>query len=318
MTAFHPDCLLVQKRAGIVELEFYGFILYLNRSGVKKRVGLDNNYPFFHRSCAKPLQASLIKDFKTDKFYDLTEKEIAVCCGSHTGESCHIEILKNLLAKADLREENLKCPVIPPLNNFDSLKKFSPLHNNCSGKHTLMLMICRQNGWDIEHYLSFEHPLQKNILLKLEALCFERNLKATLDGCTAPNWATSLEGLGKGFLELAAGHKFIVDAMRNNPYYVGGLNRLDTHIMQISDYITAKVGAGGLCVIVNTLTNEALVVKVMDADMKARTIIALEAVKQLNWINNDSIDSNLLKYFDSCIYTENGIKVGEYTPCFSL
>ncbi len=318
MTLFKPQCLLTECRAGLVELEFYGLILVCSIDGVKTSVGEDNGYPFFHRSCSKPLQASIVADFNTHNFYELSQAELAVCCGSHTGESCHIEVLKGLLEKADLKESDLKCPIIPPLNNFDDLKVFSPLHNNCSGKHVLMLMICRQNGWDIENYLSMEHPLQKYILSKLEFMCNEVGLNSTVDGCGAPNWATSLFGLGFGFLNLVKMHSFLTDAMRMNPYFVGGENRLDTNLMRICDHIVAKVGAGGLCVAVNTLSNEALVLKVIDADMKARTIIALEAIRQLNWISNVSINSNLLKYFDSGVYTENGIKVGEYTPCFNF
>lgn len=317
---FKPSLLLQQKRSGFVELEYYGFIVFCGSDKKIKTIGETYHYPFFHRSCAKPLQASLIEDYETDKYFNLTDEEIALSCGSHTGEKIHTETLKSMLKKADLKESDLKCPIIAPLNNSEKLSTFSTLHNNCSGKHTLMLLLCRQNNWDIKHYLNINHPLQKKIYTKIKALCeVQGELPDTLDGCTAPNFATSLEELAIGFNNLCRTHLTVRNAMMKYPYMVGGRNRLDTHLMEIAPQICAKVGAGGLCSIVNTRTNESLVIKVIDADMKARTIIALEALIQLNWVNIKSINTNLLDdYFDKNIYTETGIKVGEFVPCFDM
>lgn len=337
MKKFEPELLLKQTRItregnNLVELEFYGFIVHcsnINNEKSIRTIGSPQNYPFFHRSCAKPLQASLIDDYKTIDFFGLTSEEIAVCCGSHTGERIHLEMLKNLLKKGGLSEKDLKCPTIPPLNNFDELKSFSPLHNNCSGKHALMLLICVQNGWDIENYLDVNHPLQIKMHEKIKTLCElseeTTDLPQSLDGCSAPNWATSLEALSKGFLNLMNFHPHIKDSMVEHPYLLGGKKRLDTHLMQIAPHICAKVGAGGLCVVVNIETNESLVIKLIDADMKARTIITLEALRQLSWVNIDSINTNLLNeinelnsFFDSNIYTQTGTKIGEYRACFDL
>lgn len=320
---FKPALLLRQERKNLVELEYYGFIVLLNKEGKIRSLGDTKNYPFFHRSCAKPLQASLIKDFNTDIFYGLTQEEIAICCGSHAGEPVHIKVLKSILKKGGFNQDDLSCPTIPPLNNFENAKSFTQLHNNCSGKHSLMLLLCKQNGWNTKNYLDFEHPLQLKIREKIRSLCEQsQELPATLDGCMTPNYATSLEDLAKGFLNLYKTHPQLISAMKEYPYITGGKNRLDTHLMELSPQIAAKVGAGGLCAIVNTLTNESLVIKITDADMKARTIIALEALIQLNWVNINSINSiisNLLNtFFDKNIYTQTGVNVGEYCPCFDL
>ena len=63
--------LIQQTRSGLVEQEFYGFIVLLKKDGSIKKIGQDCNYPYFHRSSSKPLQASVMKDFKTDDFYQL-------------------------------------------------------------------------------------------------------------------------------------------------------------------------------------------------------------------------------------------------------
>lgn len=315
-----PALLLRQMRENLVETEFYGFIVFCDKEKNIKTYGNPQNYPFFQRSCAKPLQASLAFELDTIGCFNLSDEELAISCASHTGEKIHIDVLKGMLEKGGLKESDLSCPVIQPLNNFDGIKEFSPLHNNCSGKHALMLLICQQMGWDIKNYLDINHPLQIMIYEKIKSLCEEKNkLPKTLDGCTAPNFATSLEGLSKGFLNLYIQYPKLCNAMPNHPYICGGKNRLDTHIMQLSPYLSAKVGANGLCAVVNTNTLESFSVKVADANMKARTLIVLEILRQKNWIDENSINKNLLnEFFDAGVYTETGVRIGEYEPQFDL
>ncbi len=317
---FKPALLLQQKRSGYVETEHYGFIVHCNADKKISSIGKTNGYPFFHRSCAKPLQASLIDDYETIKHYNLTSEEIAVCCASHAGEKVHIEILKKLLKKGGFNESDMQCPAIAPLNNFENLKNFSKLHNNCSGKHILMLLLCKQNNWDIKTYLDKDHPLQKAVYKKIKDLCEEKEeMHFTLDGRMAPNWATSLVNLAVGFLNLIIQSSDITDAMKAHPYLIGGKDRLDTNLMLLSSDIVAKVGAQGLCTVANTGTRESLVIKLTDTNFKARATIALEILTQLNWINTNSIDSKLLyDFFDYTTYTESGERVGAYSPCFDL
>jgi L-asparaginase II len=74
----------------------------MNKIHVIERAGECGNYPFYLRSCAKPLQASLIVSFGMDEAYNMTEEEIALCCASHAGEQCHIDIAKSLMKKSGL------------------------------------------------------------------------------------------------------------------------------------------------------------------------------------------------------------------------
>ena len=83
--------------------------------------------------------------------------------------------------------------------------------------------------------------------------------------------------------------------------------------------LIAKAGAGGLLCIVNTETNEALTIKVMDADMRARKIVAIDAMLRLGWINKNSIDENLLKNsLNNIVITEKKQPVGKYILSDSL
>ncbi len=313
-----PELLLYEQRNSLTELLFYGYIVHCSANKKITTFGQTDSYPFFHRSCAKPLQASIIQDLKTKDFFNLTDEEITVCCASHTGEPLHLEILRNILKKINLTEDDLQCPAIEPLSTEEQKRhpKYLKLHNNCSGKHTLMLAVCRQMGWDITTYLEKNHPLQKMIYSKIKELCEEKEeLPYTLDGCTAPNYATSLEGLTKGFYNLFCTNNYpdIKYAVIKNPYLMGGNGRPETQIMQMNQRLIAKAGAGGLLCIVNTETNEVLTIKVMDADMKARSIAAIETMLRLGWLNKNSIDENLLKNsLNNIVTTETGQPVGEY------
>ncbi len=316
-----PAILIKQTRSSLTEQEYHGFIILCDKDKKIKKIGQDCDYPFFHRSCAKPLQAAILKDFKTDEYYKLSPEEIAVCCASHTGEKIHIDILKNLLKKGGLKESDLLCPAIEPLNKEEQIKFFnnySPLHNNCSGKHTLMLLICRQNGWDIKNYLDKDHPLQIAIYKKIQELCETGSeLPFTLDGCGAPNFATSLSELAKGFYNIFCTDNYvkIKNAFLSHPYLIGGKHRPDTEIMRLNHSICAKAGAGGLICIADTSSKQVLVIKLMQADMQARSIAAVDAMIKLGWIDNiNSIDYALL--YNKTVTTEEQKPVGEFLSVF--
>lgn len=318
-----PELLLLQTRSNLVEQEYYGYIVVYDKNKGIKSIGQNCDYPYFHRSCSKPLQAAVLKDFKTDEYYNLTSEEIAVCCASHTGEKIHTDILKNLLQKAELKISDLKCPVIEPLDKEEQIKyknNYTALHNNCSGKHTLMLLICRQMGWNTENYLDVNHPLQIAVYQKIQELCETTNkLPCTKDGCTVPNYATSLSELAAGFYNVFCkdDYAMIKNAFLKHPYLIGGNHRPDTEIMNLNPYICAKAGAGGLMCLANTALSQVLVIKLLEADMKARSIIALDSMIKLGWISKiNSNDENLL--YNKTVTTETNEPVGEYQSVFDI
>lgn len=281
-------------RDGLVETEHYGYVVRCSKNHVAEKIGDDKNYPFYLRSCAKPLQASLLVDYGLDKEYDLTSSEIAVCCASHAGETVHINILKKLMEKFELFETDLKCGVIEPLSQRAQRKlilnneKPTVLHNNCSGKHIMMLGLCRLKGWDIENYDDLNHPLQLEIKKRIYELCgLKQRYPVTKDGCGVPICSMPLSNMVQGYLNLFCDEKYSVikDAFLNNPYLIGGENRTDTKIIENSKNLVAKVGAGGLCIVVNTEIEEGFVVKICDANMLAREVATIDLINNLHWAN---------------------------------
>lgn len=289
-----PAKLVTYIRNGLIEKEHFGYVVRCAKTKVIEKTGDDKNYPFYLRSCAKPLQAALIIDYALDKKFDLTQEEIAICSASHTGESIHTDIVKGLLDKFQIPAGSLKCGKHPPISQTvqDTLlingKKSTVLHNNCSGKHAMMLGLCKLNDWDMDNYDNINHPLQKAILNKIYSLCEVKNnaeYPVTKDGCGVPAPSMPLENIAKGYINLFCAKKYesIKNAFLNHPYLIGGENRTDTKIIENSGNLIAKVGAGGLCVVVNTQIEEAFIVKICDADMTAREFVTIDLINNLCW-----------------------------------
>ncbi len=134
----------------------------------------------------------------------------------------------------------------------------------------------------------------------LKDFCFlEKIPKTGYDGCSAPVPILPHYNMGVGFLNLFLNEKYsaIKYAMSKNPYVAGGKGRLDSEITNASGgKLIAKVAAEGLCIVINTRENKVLVVKIIDADFKARSIAVIESLKKLGWLSENEInDSKELK-----------------------
>lgn len=260
--------------------------------------------PYFLRSCAKPLQATLLIDYGLD----FTPEEIAFCSGSHAGEECHIKVANKILNKIGLDESYLKCGIHPPLSRTAQDKMLlkgevpSAIHNNCSGKHLGFLAICKKMGWDVKTYDEPNHPLQIAIKNKIYKMCnIVNEYPMTTDGCGVPILSMPLHNMLIGFVKLL-NYPEIIEAIKSNPYIFGGENRLDTEIIQKTDNLIAKVGAGGLCIVMNIKEKDAFAVKINDCSTEARRFVVLEYINRLKWGKIE---------YDNKIKTISGKIVGE-------
>ena len=84
MTEKFNHCRVNYIRDGLIE-EFHEGVMEIRKLG--DSTDFSGKQPYYIRSCAKPLQASLLIDYGMD----FTQKELAFCSGSHAGEIYHIE-----------------------------------------------------------------------------------------------------------------------------------------------------------------------------------------------------------------------------------
>lgn len=306
------------KRGGLYEEEHFGVILEYSDNKIKKIAGDEKGYPFYHRSCMKPLQFAAVSEII--EAFNFTDKEIAVCTASHSGEDFHIQTITNILNKIGLSEKFLLCPPLMPLDcNAKNLiikqnKNPRAIHNNCSGKHAAMLAYCILKGFDTKNYNDINHPLQKHVLNFCAEICEKKltDCPITKDGCTLPVIATPLENLAKGFLKIYTNQNYqkIAEAVLKNPYYAGGHGRLDSEIIAASNgTLAAKVGAGNLCCVADVKNQKAFVIKLSDPDNFSRGLILVSFLKEMNYFKNFA-QSNLAKVFETKITDETGFQVG--------
>jgi L-asparaginase II len=168
--------------------------------------------PVYVRSSAKPFQALALVCSGAADAYGITEEELAVVCGSHSGEPQHVQLVRSVLHKAGLGDGDLRCGIHPP---FDpgvrrtlalSGEEPNPLHNNCSGKHAGMLAAARYLGLPTASYVDPEHDIQIAIrgLLAFLAGLETDEVGLAVDGCAVPTFHVPLRGFALAMARLAA------------------------------------------------------------------------------------------------------------------
>lgn len=298
--------ILDTTRSNSLDCRYFGLAFLYDKNGKIK--GKNSNSKFYLRSMMKPIQASVLSDEIVD-YYNFKDEELALMQASHAGEEIHINFVKLILDKIGLTEENLLCPLIPPLNT-KNVKTYSKIHNNCSGKHSMMLAYCVYNNLEIKNYTDFNHPVQLKIKEKLLDYAKTNDYITTKDGCTVPVFGLKIDDIAKLFLNYYKDkkNKRLINAYKNNPYLIAGTDdfglRTDTKIMKLNSNLISKVGAGGFIYIYNEEKEEILIIKMAQDNNKAREIAALEILYSLNWLED--------RYYDKNVYLEDKTKIGEY------
>ncbi|MCB1023202.1 MAG: asparaginase [Acidobacteria bacterium] len=305
----------------------------------------------FWRSASKIFQAiPFITSGAADAF-GFNEREIALACASHSGESFHTETAAEMLAKIGLDESDLRCGTHPPFDSktanelIRSGEKPDQLHNNCSGKHAAMLAFAKHIGADPETYLSLDNPVQQEILRTTSIFSgvSANQIKLGIDGCSAPNFAVPISAMAKAFSRLNflgdfrdeigrisedEGSKFekacrrIIAAQIKYPEYIGGSVRLDTKIMQaLPGKLICKVGAEGVwCATVLPSemwkTGLGIALKVEDGDDgRARPAVAIELLRRLG-IMDESAEATLSEFSPLILKNRKDIVVGKVAADF--
>lgn len=254
--------------------------------------------PIFARSALKPIQAIPLVTSGAMGRWQLGEADLAVACGSHQGTVAQARQVFHLLWRCDLDAGALQCPV--------PAGKTSPLQHNCSGKHSAMLAVCQQQGWDIGEYMDRHHPVQKMILQTMAEMLHMPSAEflGARDDCGVPTYLIELGQLAHLFAQLASGDRlpweFVVRAMTQHPELVAGSGKFDTELMRASGgTLISKSGAEGVQCVGKVGEGLALSLKVSDGSDRARSAGAIYTLRQLGWIT-PTIAENLSEKFVVC------------------
>lgn len=257
--------LVEQTRGNWVENRHRGAFVVVDATGKVIAAAGDIARPVFSRSAIKSMQALAMATSGAMEKFELTDEELALACASHHGEEVHVSGVAHFLAHLGMEPQALECGAHQPNNPVarEALRRAgkepSPIHNNCSGKHSGMLSVARALGVPPAGYVKREHPVQIEVRKAIETVVGEKLSvdRCGLDGCSIPTWAAPLEAWARGFARMAAGEGLpkhlakaaarIFDAATSHPLLVAGTGHFDTLVMQaFGGRVMQKGGAEGV------------------------------------------------------------------------
>jgi len=331
-------------RGPLVESVHHGAVTVVDSTGKLLFSLGDPDIMVFLRSSAKPFQALPFIESGGIDHFQLTDKEVALICSSHSGTDEHVSALVNLQAKIGIDQTDLMCGVHPPYHEptyHAMLQRGEALTQNrhdCAGKHTGMLAMCKMQGWSTDDYLNPAHPLQQLLIRTFGEMCSLqfKDIPLGIDGCSAPVFAAPLCNAALAYARLCdpksldakrAACQRITTAMSKHPDMVGGPGRYDTAIMVAgAGKWVAKEGAEGYLAIglqPGVLSPQSpgigITITIADGDLsgRARPTVAVEVLRQLGLLSSQQVE--MLKKQDARpLLNWRELTIGEIRPCFQL
>lgn len=320
-------------RGDLVESVHRGAVAIANAKGeIVFSLG-DIETPTFPRSSLKMVQALPLVESGAADAFGLSDEEIALACASHSGEPMHTARVAKWLEKIGCTEHDLACGAHPSrveaVNEamIRAGEKPTRIFNNCSGKHTGFLTVCRH--WDVatSGYELHDHPLQVAIAKALGELAgIKGELPYGIDGCVAPAFALPTSAFARVLAKYAdpsgqpmqrgAAMKHIVAAMIAHPDLVAGTGRSDTILMRAANgRVATKGGAEAYYAAIVPEAGLGVALKIDDgAGRGAETAIAA-ILDKLGVLTDDKAAHEIIR---APILNTRGKIVGERRPAKAL
>lgn len=292
--------LAVVERSGFVESRHSGSAVVLGPDGQVIASYGDPGALVLPRSSLKPLQAVACVTAGAI----LEGEQLALATASHSGTDRHAALVREVLDRAGLGENDLACPPAWPgdqATRDELVREHSEparVRMNCSGKHAAMLLACTASGWATEGYLDPAHPLQVHIREVIERLTGEKVAATAIDGCGAPVYAMTLLGLARGIHRIGTSsarspfalHRVagtLVSAVRESPWIIDGPGRADTIVIGRLG-VFAKGGAEGVMVMVAP-DGTTVALKMLDGGARAASMVAVSLLGQAGALTPDQV-----------------------------
>lgn len=289
--------LAVLERSGFDESRHAGAAVVVDATGAILAAHGDVEAGIYPRSCMKPFQALAV----LESGVSLSSEQTVLATASHRGTQRHVDVVRSILAKAGLTEDDLGCPTDWP---EDSASRDAMVRDgrtaervlmNCSGKHAAMLAACVANDWPIESYLDVDHPLQRRISAIVSEYTGEPIRHTGIDGCGAPVHVFSLVGLARGFSRVASATsgsaQWLTQSILSNGWAIDGPGGANTVVIDTLG-VLAKLGAEGVMVM-STTSGVATAVKVLDGNLRAASAVALTLLVRAGAIKQSDVDALL-------------------------
>lgn len=295
MTDMPQDAELAEVvRNGLVESRHRGIVSMVRAESEIAHAG-DTSATIFARSALKPFQLVAMLDAGLGSI-SWTCAELAVMASSHSGQPDHLHTVRGILTKVGLTESHLQntpsFPMDPKARHAlreQGIATKASIFGDCSGKHAAMLATCVINDWPTENYLDPTHPLQQHIRTRISDITGCVSEHVAVDGCGAPLFSGTTEGLARGYLRLVTADPEsdaarVAHAMRANPILVAGKGRDVTAAMQSVPGLLVKDGAEGVFAAAYADPGSSeigIAIKVSDGSTRARAVVLAALLDEL-------------------------------------
>ena len=315
-------------RGDMIESRHRGSVAIVDSRGqVELAIG-DVLSPVFARSGIKPIQALALVETGAAKAFSLGNAQVALACSSHNGAPTHVDIVRTWLGKIGCTEKDLECG--PSLPWTDEAKQelyatglpATTAHDNCSGKHTGFLTVCKHLNFPVQGYTRFEHPMQQRLLGILEQMTGMDLFEAPkgIDGCGIPTIGVPLGNIALAMARLGDPHdqpeerqaacRRIRTAMANEPYLVAGKDRFCTRVIgALGQAALVKTGAEGVYCATLTDRKLGIALKIDDGSRRAAEAVMIRLLQNLD-IVTERAKGQLLNLLEPSILSRAGKMVG--------
>lgn len=325
------DVLVEVLRAGRTECVHSGHAVICDESGGVLESWGDPEQQIYPRSSCKMIQALPLVESGAADNYGFSPAELAIACASHRGAEIHSKTVKDILARIGLSDGDLRCGPQMPRDEHamqDVIRSGGEIcryHNNCSGKHSGFLALSRFLGEGPE-YTDPDHPVQKSVRETFEATTGEESPGFGIDGCSAPNFVTTLHGLARAMASFASASDQnlrgraqirLIEAMTRHPEMVSGEDGTCTALMRATGGRAAvKTGAEGVYVAILPELRRGIAVKISDGAGRAAECVIAALLIRSGVLDADhptarSTATPVLKNWD-------GLDVGSLRPAETL
>lgn len=272
-------------RADLLESLHLGHAVICDDSGQIVQAWGDPQALIYPRSSCKMIQALPLVTSGAAAAYRLTSEQLVLSCASHNGAEIHTSRVRAWLKDLGLGDDDFRCgPQMPDdqearyalIRGYEAPCQY---HNNCSGKHCGFLTLSQHLGAGPE-YVEIDHPVQRAVRDAFEEVTGATSPGFGIDGCSAPNFQTTLVGLARAMAWFAsAGDRNdtqsqaaqqLVAAMMAHPDLVAGEGRACTELMRAMDgRVAVKTGAEGVFVAILPEQKLGVALKITDGASRA-------------------------------------------------
>ncbi|MBE0453727.1 asparaginase [Roseovarius autotrophicus] len=283
------------------------------------------------RSSAKMIQALPLVASGAADAHGLTSEQLALACASHSGAAIHTERVEHWITGLGLSESDFRCGAHEPQDRAarDRLIRAgqSPcqIHNNCSGKHSGFLTLNRHLGGGPD-YIDPAHPVQRAVIEAFETVTDRTSPYHVIDGCSAPNPATTLHamaramawyaGAGEATSEERAARR-LWQAMVSHPALVAGEGRACTELMRAcSEPVALKTGAEAFFIAILPARKMGVALKIVDGGTRGAECAIASILVRLGALDPDHPSAR--KFRNAPITNWRGIETGAIRPAAAL